>query len=806
MFLKNTIKKFNNLHKQLNGLNISYDLSTYQQICSSITCFSKPLAQESDSDLRIRSDKLKIRIQNEQFDTKFLIEAYSLVIEAICRVMKIVPFEVQIIAAIALYFDKLIEMQTGEGKTLTAVFPAYINALYGKGVHILTFNDYLAQRDTNWMSPVFNFLGLTTGCVQEGMSTSDRQKAYKADITYVTAKESGFDYLRDSICYSLEERVHREFNYAIIDEADSILIDEARIPLIIAGLCPVNSMQKRLIAMASIVKSFTKGIDFEFDDYMRNIYLTEDGITKAESILNCKNLFTEDNSEYLLHLNNALHAEYLLKKDKDYIVRDESIQIVDELTGRIADKRRWPDGLQAAIEAKENCCKEYKGKVLNSIPLQHFIRFYSHISGMTATAQAAAEEFKTFYNLDIVVIPTNTSCIRKNLPDLLFTSIQEKNEAIIEEICTIHKSGRPILVGTQSVSESAHFADLLKTRGISCQVLNAKNDEHEAKIIALAGKKDAITISTNMAGRGVDIRLGGDDSLEKEFVTKSGGLHVIGTNRYESGRIDNQLRGRSARQGDPGSSRFFMSLEDDLFEKYRLKELIPRKYYKSIQVQKMEKHTAIIQEIDRIQRIIEGQNLEMKITLFKYSILLEQQREMLSKKRNLILSDNTFLEHFQINAPTIFESFSKKIGYSRLLEFCRKLCLIEVDKHWSDYIAFLDEIRDGIHLRRIGGQNPLFEFRKISLETFSEILEKIDQEIIIAFSNIVKAGIHDIDMEKYLKSPSATWTYLVNDNPLGKLRYIELGTNVNLSFDAFLTWPVVLILLLFKNLLKKKRK
>ena len=573
MSYKSILKVLKHHHQKMIGCTIEYDLTPLQNILDSINRLKSEFENKLDNQLKEISETMKFRAREGEDADDLLIVAFALVREVFGRVLGMHPFDVQIMGGIAMHQGKLAEMQTGEGKTLTAVFPAYLNALSGKGVHILTFNDYLAGRDAQWMGPVYRFLGLTLGCVQEGMSIADRQMAYGSDVTYLTAKESGFDYLRDSLCYNRSETVHRDFHFAIVDEADSILIDEARVPLIIAGATEDTIAEP--FRMAQITKRLEENTDYEFDAYQRNIHLTEEGMKRIEELLQCDNLHDEKNMETLARLNCALHAEYLLYRDVDYIVRDGKIELVDEFTGRVADKRRWPDGLQAAIEAKENLMVQCKGDILNSITLQHFLQLYPKICGMTATACPAEDEFREFYGLDIVVIPPNKPSIREDFPDYIFRTKESKHRALIDEIVRAHKTRRPILVGTRSVEESASLAESLVKENVACEVLNAKRDALEAQIIAQAGRLDAVTISTNMAGRGTDIRLGGSDEDEKKQVASLGGLYVIGTNTHESRRIDNQLRGRAGRQGDPGTSQFFISLEDDLFVKYRLKDLLP---------------------------------------------------------------------------------------------------------------------------------------------------------------------------------------------------------------------------------------
>ncbi len=780
MLFEQTIKKLKRYHQRFNGSTIEFELSPYQNILNEIKKLVPTFSKKSDNQLKIISKEF-IDDSNRNNLDEMLVEAFALVYEAIRRILKLQPFDVQLIGGIVMHYGKLAEMQTGEGKTLTAIFPAYLNALSGKGVHVLTFNDYLARRDAQWMGPVYNFLGLNVGFVKEGMSIEKRKIAYNSDITYATAKEAGFDYLRDSLCYSTSELVHRPFNFAIVDEADSIMIDEARIPLIIAGTS--SDYIRGVHNMSNIVKQFQLNTDFEFDEYARNIYLTEKGIKKAEDLLGLQNLFDEENNENLSQLNCALHAEHLLHKDVDYIIKKGTLELVDEFTGRIADKRRWPDGLQAAIEAKENIDIQTGGKILNSINIQHYLQLYPKICGMTATAQSAEKEFKQFYNMDIVVIPPNKNCVRKDYPDVIYKTKAAKQKALIEAIKNLHNIDRPVLVGTRSVEESANLFEAIKEAGPNCNVLNAKNDELEALIVANAGKPGAITISTNMAGRGTDIKLGGENEIEKEKVNGSGGLYVIGTNRHESRRIDNQLRGRAGRQGDPGSSHFFISLEDDLFIKYNLKKLFPLNYKFDNERERIE-NPVIIKEIERVQRIIEGQNLEIKKTLYKYTILLEQQRKIIFEKRNNILRENSFIELFMTRSPIQFKALAEKVGESKLIEICRRLFLIQTDMAWSQYLTVIADIKEGIHLLRRGGQDPLFKFHSQSIELFDQMINELDNSTIQSFNklNITNGNIDLSDIG--LKAPSSTWTYLINDNPFEETFGIGLIGNINAQIGA----------------------
>jgi preprotein translocase subunit SecA len=749
----------------------------------------------ADTELQAVSEDFKKKAQTGESLELLYIDAFALVRETLYRVLHMQPFEEQILGGIALFRNRLTEMQTGEGKTLTAVFPAYVNALTGNGVHILTFNDYLARRDAQWMGPVYEFLGLKVNYIQEGMTSEERKRAYLADVTYLTAKESGFDYLRDSMCYSPAEIVHRPFNFALIDEADSILIDEARTPLVIAGAADQTISDTKKVS--SIVAGFKEMADFEFDEYSRNVYLTDSGIQKIELEFSCGNLYASGNQNLLSKVHYALHAHFLLHKNRDYIVRNGTVELVDEFTGRVADRRKWPDGLQEAVEVKEKCAVSIQGKVLNTLTLQHFLQLYPRLCGMSATAQAAEEEFREFYNLHITVIPPHTQCIRNDKNDHLFRTRKEKFTAIIEQIQRIHSTGQPVLIGTQSIDESEQLAHTLLTKKLQCNVLNAKNDEQEARIIAEAGTIGAITISTNMAGRGTDIRLGGSSLKQKEAVSALGGLYVIGTNRFESRRIDNQLRGRSGRQGDRGSSCFFISLEDDLFVKYKLNELLPESTNNL-------KSPEITREVDRIQRIIEGQNLEIKIDLCKYTALQEQQRQILFEKRFGFLDDEPALQFFENSSHEKFEMLKNVLKQDELTRICRLVPMLTIDTCWTSYLMTIDELKDSIHLRRIGGQNPLFEFRKVSIELFSELLKNIDLYITTAFNELeIKDG--QIDFARAgLKTPSATWTYLVNDDPFERKYGMQMFSNITVNAFAGLMWPITAVFLLLKKFSKKK--
>lgn len=741
---------------------IKHDLKPYLQILKEI----KKLDYQALSNAQVtaRSLELIAKAQTGADLDDLLIVAYALVNEAACRVLKIRPFETQLLAGMALHFGKLAELPTGEGKTLVAVFPAYLNALQGKGVHVYTFNDYLAVRDAHWMGPVYSLLGLKTAFIKEGMGIRERQTAYAADITYVTPKEAGFDYLRDCLCYDKAELVHRQFNYAVIDEADSILIDEARVPLVIAGAtsAAADSFEK----IMTVIKRLENGIDYSTDKYQRNAFLTDAGVDKVEELLNCSNLFDPVNIDTLTAINCALHAEMLLKRDVDYIVRDGRVLLVDESTGRIAENRQWPDGLQNAVAAKEGLGPQANGRVLGTITLQNFLKLYPRLCGMTATAKTSAEEFRATYSLEVITIPPNRPCIRRDLPDLVFTHQAAKYRALVEEVVRVHATGRPILIGTASVEESELLAAALKSLGISCIVLNAKNNEQEAEIITRAGEYGSVTVSTNMAGRGVDIRLGDGSPGEWARVAQLGGLYVIGTNRHESIRIDNQLRGRAGRQGDPGSSRFFISLEDDLTKRFGIEKVIHERY-RFLKQDEPLKDPRVNKDIAHIQRVVNGQNHDMRKTLNKYSYILEQQRRIIRQKRREVLMEKVPLTLIAEKEPELYYKVCAAYGEEAVTAAEKYATLLVLDQCWANFLDYAAYVREGIHLVSIGRKNPVDEFHKLVIQAFDNMLGTIEEEIIKTFktADLTSKGFNLEHLEQAgLKKPSATWTYMVTDD------------------------------------------
>jgi preprotein translocase subunit SecA len=634
-----------------------------------------------------------------------------------------------VVAGLALDGPNVVEMETGEGKTLAAVLPSSLIALAGRGVHVLTFNDYLARRDAEWMGPVYRFLGLSVGWVQSGLAPDERRAAYANDVTYVTAKEAGFDHLRDLLATDPADLVHRPFHAAIVDEADSILVDEARVPLVVAGLASERTSSAR--RLAAVVGALAPGADFDTDEYGRNVELTEAGQARVEEALRCGNLYAEAHHDLLAEVNCALHARVLLRRDVDYIVRDGRIGVVDEMTGRVVPDRHWPDGLQAALEAKEDLPPRADGHILGQITLEHFLNGYERLCGMTGTAQDAAAELLEFYSLRVVVIPPHRPSIRLDRQDAVFTHRDAKERAVVLEVEGAHRTRRPVLVGTASVAESERLAQRLRDRGMRCEVLNARDDAREAEIVGAAGALGAVTISTNMAGRGTDIRLGGPDEAARDEVARLGGLYVIGTNRHESRRVDRQLRGRAGRQGDPGESRFFVSLEDDLLVRYGIRSLIPEPLLPARQDEPID-NPVIRREVARAQRIVEGQDLEIRRTLWRYSTPVEEQRERLHARRQAVLA--------QAPGPE------------------RDATLFHIDRTWRDHLAFVAELREGIHLVRLGGDDPLTRFCVRVAEAYRDAMDRLDPSI--------EGSLRAAPGERpCLKGPSSTWTYLVNDDP-----------------------------------------
>jgi len=775
---------------RLRGRPIEHDPSADREVLARISALEPAMARLSDEAFAERARTLRARVSDGADAEAQIPEAFALAREGARRALGQRPFDEQVLAGLVLARGKIAEMATGEGKTLAAVAPVFLHALAGRGAHVLTFNDYLARRDAAWMGPVYERLSLSVGFVQERMSVGQRQRAYAADVTYLTAKEAGFDHLRDALALEPGERVQREYHFALVDEADSILIDEARIPLVIAG--ETGDALAGPERLAALVRTLRPGIDFDTDEHAHNIALTEAGTVRVEAALGAGGLHVLENVSLHAQLRHALHAEHLLRRDVDYIVRGGKVELVDESTGRVADKRHWPDGLHAAVEAKEGLRLTSEGRILGQVTLQHFLGLYPRLAGMTATAHTAAEELDSFYGLRTVVIPTHRPMVRVDEPDVVFTHPEAKRAALVEEIRGVHARGRPVLVGTASVGESEDLATALGAAGVGCRVLNARNDEEEAAIVAQAGAPGAVTISTNMAGRGTDIRLGGADESRRAEVAALGGLYVIGTNRHASLRIDQQLRGRAGRQGDPGSSRFFVSLEDPLIRRYGVEQLVSARHLPPRQDTPVESRL-LRAEIARAQRIVEDEGFQLRGTLFGYSDIVERQRRAILRWRTSVLERTAEPHLLAGRAEEKHARLLPIVGEAVLAEVERRLTLLAIDRCWSDHLAELREMREDGVLLAFAGRLPIAEFHREAGESFHLLEERIESEAVRDFERIeVTAKGVDWDREG-LRGPSATWTYLVGDNPFGASGLLSpLGRTGTVAAAVGAPWLVLL--------------
>lgn len=759
--------------QRLRGSTVVFDLRRYEPALFEIGDLGGACRVLSEQDITQRGRTLQRRARAGEPLVRLRNPLFALVREAARRVLGLRPFDEQIVAALALDDGHVVEMQTGEGKTLAAVLPAVLNALTGRGVHVLTFNDYLARRDAEWMGPVYRLLGLSVAAIQQGMSPGVRREGYATDVTYVTAKEAGFDHLRDRLAMCRGDLVHRSFHFAIVDEADSLFIDEASVPLVIAGR--VEGHEGPASRVVEIASALTPGVHFDTDEYGRSVELTEDGIDRVERLAGCGTLHDAENLTLLTQVNCALHARVLLRRDIDYIVREGRIEMVDGHTGRAVRDRHWPDGLQAALEAKEGLRGRGEGRILGSMTLQRFLRGYSRVCGMTGTAREAAGELQQAYGLDVVVIPPHRPVVRVDHDDLVFTDLDAKERAVVGEVRRAHATGRPVLVGTASVIESERLAGQLRGAGVPCEVLNARHDAEEAAIVARAGAPGAVTISTNMAGRGTDIRLGGDRETARDCVTAVGGLYVIGTNRHESRRVDLQLRGRAGRQGDPGESRFFVSVEDDLLVRYGIRGLIPPRAIPGHADAPLD-NPIVRREVSRTQRIVDGQHLEIRHTLARYADVVERQHDQLAARRQALLLGEADPGVWE-RAPARRDPLVAAVGERAVLDVERQMMLACIDAGWSDHLAFCAELREGIHLVRLGGADPLTRFTQEAIAAFSRLDETIDSALLDALAAVqVVDGRLDLSRTGR-RVPSSTWTYLVNDDPFRN----RLG--------AFLTGP-----------------
>jgi preprotein translocase subunit SecA len=789
------MSKLRTAFNRFRGHPVEDDLSAYLKIVRLIRVFHESTALDRMSDAEIGRLAAGLRMRFDRTG------ALALAVEAARRATGLAAHDVQIVAALAMDDGKIAELPTGEGKTLSAVFAAASLALSGRPVHVLTFNDYLARRDAAWMGPAYRLLGISVGVVQEGQDKPAKRSAYACDVVYATAKEAGFDYLRDRLAYEPEELVHRPFGVALVDEADSILVDEARVPLVISGAAGL--LADEAPRLAAVVRLLEPGRDFEVDAEKTNVFPTDAGIRRIEAALNGGNLFAPENGALLAAVHCALHARVLLERDVDYIVRDGRIDIVDEFTGRVMDKRHWPDGLQAAVEAKEGVRRGSEGRILGSVTLQHYFRLYPALCGMTATAAPSAREFKEFYGVGVAVVPPHRPCVRADLPDVVFTHKAAKLEALVREIAGAHAAGRPVLAGTASVRESEELAAALVRAGVPCEVLNAKNDELEAGVVARAGAPGAVTISTNMAGRGTDIKLGGPCEEERDRVASLGGLYVIGTNRHESLRIDNQLRGRSGRQGDPGSSRFFISLEDDVFERYGLGRRLFARYRLERQAGDVD-DALLRREIVHGQRVIEGRNLDIRRALWNYSTLVDTQRRIVADWRDAVFAPRAGEEPPFRPSPELDAAGTARFGREAFDRLARRAALFHVDRIWADHLAWLADLREGIHLVSLGRKEPLTEFQKAATDAFLALENGIGEATAATLGSLVgRRGPVDPEAEGP-KGPSSTWTYLVNEDQLGWGVELLKGTNVGFTSAAAALYGPLFVLTILAKRFKKK--
>ncbi|QDP41265.1 preprotein translocase subunit SecA [Radiobacillus deserti] len=792
------------LLKKVFGDGNQRQLHNMQKQVDEIEALEPQFEKLTDDELRAKTEEFKQRYQNGESLDDLLVEAYAVVREGSKRVLNMRPYQVQILGAIALHEGNISEMKTGEGKTLASTMPAYLNALTGKGVHIVTVNEYLAERDAREMGQLYEFLGLTVGFNSNGMNKEQKRESYAADITYGTNNEYGFDYLRDNMVLYKEQMVQRPLHFAIIDEVDSILIDEARTPLIISGTAQKSAA---LYQQANaFVRTLKNEEDYTYDEKTKGVQLTEEGINKAERAFGIENLFDLKHVTLTHHINQGLKAHVAMHRDTDYVVEDGEVVIVDQFTGRLMKGRRYSDGLHQAIEAKEGLQIQNESMTLASITFQNFFRMYEKLAGMTGTAKTEEEEFRNIYNMDVVVIPTNKPIIRNDRPDLIFKSMDGKFRAVVEDIKERNQKGQPVLVGTVAVETSELIAKYLKKAGIKHNVLNAKNHYREAEIIENAGQPGAVTIATNMAGRGTDIKLG-------EGVKELGGLAVIGTERHESRRIDNQLRGRSGRQGDPGETQFYLSMEDELMRRFgsdNMKNMMDRLGMDDSQPIESK---MVSRAVESAQKRVEGNNFDARKTILSYDDVLRQQREIIYKQRfDVIDSDNlreiieqmlkttiervvslhtqddddddwdivSIVEYLQANLldagdikvedlqgkdpeemieliyNKVTEKYDQKeeeLTEEQMREFEKVILLRTVDTKWMDHIDQMDQLRQGIHLRAYGQNDPLREYQLEGYTMFEEMIASIEEEV---SRYVMKAQIREnLQREQVVKDTQA---------------------------------------------------
>ncbi len=758
------------------------NLKRYWEIVKKINTFEESISALEDERLKQKTVEFKERIANGEQDNSIMPEVFAVVREVAKRTVNMRHFDVQLLGGIVLYNGAIAEMRTGEGKTLVSTLPMYLNALHGRGGHLVTVNDYLAKRDSEWMGPIYEFLGLKVGLIRHDSDYSERRNAYAADVTYGTNNEFGFDYLRDHMAASPDQIVQGELSYAIVDEVDSILIDEARTPLIISG--PSEESTEMYYKVARAVKKLTEDEDYEGDEKLKTVSLTSAGVSKVEKMLHIDNLYDERFIDIVKHINQALRARMYFKKDVDYIVKEGEVIIVDEFTGRLMEGRRYSDGLHQAIEAKENLVVKSESQTLATITFQNYFRMYKKLAGMTGTAFTEKEEFKEIYNLDVYVIPTNEPVIRADRADVVYKNENVKFKSIVNKIEELNKKGQPVLVGTRSIEKSERLSKMLKKRKITHNVLNAKYHEKEAMIIKDAGQYKAVTIATNMAGRGVDIKLGNG-------VKELGGLFILGTERHEARRIDNQLRGRSGRQGDPGESQFYLSLEDELLRIFGGDSI--KRVLSTFKIPDDEpiQHKLLSRQIENAQKKVEAYNFSIRKNLLDYDNVLDKQREVIYKERDRILKGGAVHDEIiqmvkDVSDKIVLSYYNEDIGFSdedakelekalsfllnrkvtldpEALSSLRKEELVEelrnlsvktyeekmasfgnelmdqieryiflrtIDQNWKDHLYTMDDLKEGIGLRAYGQQDPLMAYQKEGHELFDSMIERVKEDTV----------------------------------------------------------------------------
>lgn len=711
----------------------------------------------SDEQLRKAAGLLNLE---DLADSEDIPQFLAIAREAAERASGLRPFDVQLLGALRMLAGDVIEMATGEGKTLAGAIAAAGYAIAGRHVHVVTINDYLARRDAEWMGPLIEAMGLSVGWITAESTSEERRAAYGCDVTYASVNEIGFDVLRDQLVTDVDDLVSPNPDVALIDEADSVLVDEALVPLVLAGTTHRETPRLEIIKLVGELNAET---DFDTDSDSRNVHLTDAGARKVEKALGGIDLYSEEHvGTTLTEVNVALHAHVLLQRDVHYIVRDDAVHLINSSRGRIAQLQRWPDGLQAAVEAKEGIETTETGEVLDTITVQALINRYATVCGMTGTALAAGEQLRQFYKLGVSPIPPNKPNIREDESDRVYITGAAKNDAIVAHIADVHETGQPVLVGTRDVAESEDLHERLLRRGVPAVVLNAKNDAEEAQVIAEAGKFGVVTVSTQMAGRGTDIRLGGSDEADHDRVAELGGLHVVGTGRHHTERLDNQLRGRAGRQGDPGSSVFFSSWEDDVVAANLDHNKLPMETDEDGRI--VSPKAAGL--LDHAQRVAEGRMLDVHANTWRYNQLIAQQRAIIVDRRNTLLRTATAREELAELAPKRYEELAEEISEERLETICRQIMLYHLDRGWADHLAYLADIRESIHLRALGRQNPLDEFHRLAVDAFASLaadaIEAAQQTFETA--NVLEEEPR-LDLSK-LARPTSTWTYMVNDNPL----------------------------------------